>query len=534
MDYLSISALNSFAFCRRLFYYREIEQIEAENYYLVDGQLKHERVDGESGEFRKEDGKMYGVTMHSEHLGISGRFDVLEIRGENLFPVEYKRGEAGEWLNHRVQICAQGLLLEDVNGQPVEYGYIYYYGSKKRQQVIFDAELREHTLQLIAEAKAFMQQPSCPEVTYTRQCEGCSMIHHCLPEEVEHLHTNTGALSKKVLPRLDDREVLYITTSDVSIGKQSNRLIIKEEDKVIKEVPLIKVSKVVIFGSVNVTHPVIALLMKNNIEVVYVNYYGMYEGTLIPPENRNGLMRKKQVLGSASEETCVYLSRQFVIGKIHNMRVFLQRRNRESKDVEVAIVVKELKGIAKKLAQVQTLDGIRGEEGYATKLYFQSLNRFLAKGFHYTKRTRRPPEDPINALLSLGYSLLTKDIEGCCRVIGLDPYTGFLHGDRYGKPSLALDLMEEFRPLIVDQIVLYALNSGIVTEDDFEEVGQIRLSQKGLKKFLAQYEQRKKTELTHPVFGYQTTYQRAFEIQARMLGKYLTGEIAEYIPLQIR
>jgi CRISPR-associated protein Cas1 len=320
----------------------------------------------------------------------------------------------------------------------------------------------------------------------------------------------------------------------VSIGKQSNRLVIKEEEKVIKEVPLIKVSKVVIFGRVNLTHPVISLLMKNNIEVVYVNYYGSYEGTLIPPENRNGLMRKRQVLGSENEEICMYLSRQFVHGKIHNMRMFLQRRNRECKDPEVATVITELKAIAKKLDHVQTVDVIRGEEGYATKLYFQSLNRFLSKDFHFTRRTRRPPEDPINALLSLGYSLLAKDMEGCCRVIGLDPYAGFLHRDRYGKPSLALDLMEEFRPLIVDQIVLYALNSGIVTEDDFEEEGQLRLSQTGLKKYLAQYEQRKKTELTHPVFGYQTTYQRALEIQARMLAKYLTGEIEEYIPLQVR
>ncbi|MCK4258952.1 MAG: CRISPR-associated endonuclease Cas1 [Halanaerobiales bacterium] len=531
---LGASALNSFVYCKRLFYYREVEQIEAENYYLVDGQIKHKRVDGDTDQIKREGDKIFSVSLKSDNLGIAARFDVLEVEGEKYTPVEYKRGKVGEWLNHRVQLCAQALLIEENYNQKVEYGYIYYYGSKKRIRVEFDNTLRDQTLSAIYDARRMIEQSRCPEAKYSEKCEGCSLKEQCLPEEVEQLQNKKTGKARKVMPVLDEREVLYLTTSNVEISKKYNRLIIKEDEKIIKEIPILKIRKVALFGRVNLSHPIISLLLKNNIEIVYLNYYGKYEGTIIPPCNKNGILRKKQIILSEDEDVCKKLSCQFIKGKVYNMRMLLQRRNRACKDEEVGKHVQELKTIQKKLKQSENINTLRGLEGYATRLYFQSIDTLLSSEIHFERRNRRPPEDPVNALLSLGYSLLTRDIEGYCRVVGLDPYTGFLHKDRYGKPSLALDLMEEFRPLIVDQMVFYILNSGIIKEEDFEEVGQLKLKQPGFKRFLAQYEQRKKTELKHPVFGYQITYQRAFEIQARMLAKYLMGELEEYLPLQVR
>ncbi|MCK4257660.1 MAG: CRISPR-associated endonuclease Cas1 [Halanaerobiales bacterium] len=534
MDIIGASALNSFVYCQKLFYYREVEHIEAENHYLVDGQIKHKRIDGETSSVNIEGNKIFSFSLKSDILGIAARFDVLEMDGEQYIPVEYKRGKMGDWLNHRVQLCAQALLIEENYNQTVDYGYIYYYGSKKRVMVEFDEILRTQTLTAISEARQMIEESRCPETEYSQKCEGCSLKEQCLPEEVDQIHQKKANRKGRVMPVLDEREVLYITTNDVEISKKYNRLIIKEEEKVIKEVPIIKIRKVVLLGRVNLSHPVIALLLKNNIEVVYLNYYGKYEGTLIPSTNKNGILRKKQILLSEDEEFCKNLSCQFIKGKIYNMRVLLQKRNQAKKDEETAKAIKNLKNILKKLEDSESIDSLRGLEGYATKLYFQSIDSLLSGEIHFKKRNRRPPKDPVNALLSLGYTLLTRDIEGYCRVVGLDPYIGFLHKDRYGKPSLALDLMEEFRPLIVDQMVLYVLNSGIIAEEDFEEIGQLKLKQPAFKKFLSHYEQRKKTELKHPVFNYQITYQRAFEIQARMLAKYITGELEEYIPLQIR
>ncbi len=534
METIGASALNSFVYCKKLFYYREIEQIEGENHFLVDGQIKHTKIDGEANSVHMEGNKIFSLSLSSDALGIAARFDVLEKDGDQYIPVEYKRGKEGDWLNHRVQLCAQALLIEENYQQTVTYGYIYYYGSKKRVKVDFDQILREQTLSAINEARRMIQDSQCPQVEYSQRCEGCSLKEQCLPEEVEQIQQKKTSNAKKVIPMIDEREVLYITTNDVEISKKSNRLIIKEEGKVLKEVPIIKIRKVVLIGRVNLSHPVVALLLKNNIEIVYLNYYGRYEGTIIPPCNKNGILRKKQILLSEDEEFCKNLSSQFVKGKIYNMRVLLQRRNQANKEEEVSKNIKKLKNVLKNLEHAESVNSIRGLKGYTTKLYFQSLDTLLSSEVHFEKRNRRPPKDPVNALLSLGYTLLTRDIEGYCRVVGLDPYTGFLHKDRYGKPSLALDLMEEFRPLIVDQMVLYILNSEIITEDDFEEIGQLKLKQPAFKKFLSQYEQRKKTELKHPVFNYKVTYQRAFEIQARMLAKYISGELEEYIPIQTR
>ena len=534
MQIIGASALNNFVFCKRLFYYREVEQVDAENYYLVDGQIKHKNIDNKTLTIRQKGEKIFSKYISSDDLGIAAKMDIIEIEDGKYIPIEYKRGKLGDWLNHKVQLCAQALLIEEYYDQELEYGYLYYYGSRRRKKVELTSILRNQTLEAIEEARKLLKSERCPEGEYSLMCKGCSLYTYCLPEETDKLKKNKSKSLKKVIPHLDKREVLYITTKDVKISKKYNRIIIKKDEGTIKEIPLIKVKKIVLFGRVNLTHPVIAHLLKNNIEIVYMSYYGKYEGTLVPSQNKNGLLRKKQIMLSEDDDQCTYLARKFIQGKIDNMRHLLMRRNRKVKSGTISKTIQTLKQLKRKLEQGDNLEVIRGQEGYATRLYFQRFNELLPDNMTFEKRTKRPPTDPVNSLLSLGYSLLTKDLESHCRLIGFDPYIGYLHKDKYGKPSLALDLMEEFRPLIIDQLVLYVLNSGIITIDDFKGNEGLRLKKKAFKKFLSQYEQRKKTEFTHPLFEYKISYQRAFEVQARILAKYLTGEIDEYYPLEVK
>jgi CRISPR-associated protein Cas1 len=161
------------------------------------------------------------------------------------------------------------------------------------------------------------------------------------------------------------------------------------------------------------------------------------------------------------------------------------------------------------------------------------FGHLIKQALSFPGRVRRPPTDPVNARLSFGYTLLHNDLHGACNVVGFDPYVGYLHADRYGRANLPLDLMEEFRPIVIDSVVLTCINKRIIQREDFdvELGGAHRLSPDARRRFLLQYEERKNTEFKHPVFGYRTTYQRCFELQARLLGKFLQGELEAYPPL---
>jgi CRISPR-associated protein Cas1 len=214
-----------------------------------------------------------------------------------------------------------------------------------------------------------------------------------------------------------------------------------------------------------------------------------------------------------------------------------EQNTNERAATALAKAVDQLKAALKRAQKARTLDQLRGHEGEGSAAYFGVLTHLVKTAdFSFSKRVRRPPTDPVNALLSFGYTLLTTDLFGAVNVVGLDPYIGYLHAERYGRPSLPLDLMEEFRPIVVDSVVLTCLNKGILTRDDFTEgVGKVcALTDAGRERFLEQYEARKQTEFTHPVLKQTMTYQRCFEQQARFLGKTLQGELKTYPPLVVK
>jgi CRISP-associated protein Cas1 len=277
--------------------------------------------------------------------------------------------------------------------------------------------------------------------------------------------------------------------------------------------------------------------MERNIHLTYLTEYGRYIGRIEPAFSKNSLLRRAQYAAAFDEHRTLILAQGFVAGKLANLRVTLLRAARNTEGLDVGAEVEAIRRAERRAERAENLDALRGHEGEGSAAYFSAFARLLkADGFSFSKRVRRPPTDPVNALLSFGYALLANDVHAAVQTLGFDPYCGYLHADRYGRPSLALDLMEEFRPVVVDAVVLACLNKRIIQLDDFAvSLGEVHsLTPEGRKKFLLQYEERKGTEIQHPIFEYKATYQRCFELQARILAKYIQGELKRYEPFGIR
>ena len=541
--YMPLSQINTYVFCPRRFYYESVEGHQIINAHVEEGKIKHEHVHTEVKNRRKGDKTIsHRQYLASDTLGVSGYTDLVEEKNGVPYPVEFKKAGMGNWLNDQVQLCLQGMLLEEKTGVSIPHGYIFYIGSKRRRKVPFDAELRETTRRYLNEARALLASRKIPKPVHDNRCNGCSMRPVCLPDEVAYLH-ELDERPKRIKPALGIENVLYVDEPGCAIKKTGERLLVAKENEIIRDIPLIHLGQVVISGNVNLTTPAMQTLLHEGIPVVFLSAYGRYHGALTPQVSRNSLLRRAQHRVADNAERCLALSKAFVHGKVWNMRTMLQRRKwRAEKGAEDALTpllasIKAMHRMQKRIPRATELTQLLGIEGNASAEYFRSFAFMLKSemGFGFERRSRRPPADATNALLSFAYSLLTADVMAAIQIVGMDPYIGFFHQMKYGKPCLALDLMEEFRPIIADSVVITLINTRQITLDDFEQShGGWYLKSSARKKFYAAYETRKNETLTHPVFKYKLSFRRAMELQARLLAKYLTDEIDVYTPLTVR
>jgi CRISP-associated protein Cas1 len=313
----------------------------------------------------------------------------------------------------------------------------------------------------------------------------------------------------------------------------------------------------VVLGEVTMTASAIHLLLERNIEITYLGRYGQFKGRLSPPFSKNAVLRMAQYRAHQDIVKRCELARRFVIGKLMNQRTMLQRYQRRIDDAEVKQVIEQMGVLLRQLAALPLdrthvpqrlasgdnriastpLEAILGMEGAGSASYFNCFGKLLSdpRQWPFPRRVKRPPTDPVNALLSFGYSLLTGKVASAVQLVGFDHFVGYLHSSFYGRPALALDLVEEFRPIIVDSVVLTLLNKRMLTLNDFlVELGAYRLKDERRKVFFTQFEERLNEEVIHPLFGYTVTYRRCLELQARLLAKVLTGEIDEYPPLPVK
>lgn len=319
-----------------------------------------------------------------------------------------------------------------------------------------------------------------------------------------------------------DESVIYVTRQGAQVQVDGGRIVIWDVDGDEGELasfPIEKLDTINVFGGVNFSTPFVARANEHGIVLNYFTQHGKYRGSFVPEKNTIAEVRRAQY--DLSREAELAIARKMIAGKIRNSRTLLSRKGVYGTDV--------LKDLGVRAESNATKDDLRGTEGEAAERYFQLLDETLVDGWTFEKRTKRPPEDHINSLLSLTYVFMKNEVLSALRQYNLDPFLGVLHADRHGRPSLALDLQEEFRPIFCDAFVIRLVNRGVITHDDFRKDN--RLDDDAFKTYLGKFEDYMNEEFTHPHFEYRVTRRKAVRQQAILLRKAITGELEAYHPL---
>jgi len=343
--------------------------------------------------------------------------------------------------------------------------------------------------------------------------------------------------------------VLYLIEPQCVVHKEGERLVVKKGGDILNSIHIFKIQQVVVANNATLTTPVIKTLLLNEIDTVFISMSGRYYGRLQGPEGKNIVLRKALFTRHDNPEFSINFVKSVIKGKLRNQRTILARIQKNQKNLDMTIPMKKLQKIEDDIEKSQNIDEIRGHEGFAASIYFPEWGKGLkADAISFSTRQRRPPKDPVNALLSLGYTFLLHAVSRAVDICGLDPYLGFLHTIEYGRPSLVLDLMEEWRPAIVDSLVMSVFNLGVITKDDFMEYIEedeekledktsksgLRLNNGGWRKFVGQYERKLNDEVTHHIDGLQRSYRDTLLAQARYFVQHVKGETDEYLPFLIR
>lgn len=572
-DLLPARMLNEFVYCPRLFFYEWVEGVFESSADTLDGQAKHSRVDSGPGEMPAAEDlggetiHSRSVTLSSERVGLTAKLDLIESDGNSVRPVDYKRGKPHEvdgalipWPSDRIQVAAQALVLRD-NGYVCDEGILYYAGTKQRVRIVIDDALIAETEELIAQARKAAASEKIPDpLVDSPKCPRCSLVGICLPDETNALRARAlrfeerrpvqcslfdneeepaVAEVRQLVAARDDLRPLYLNSQGFRVGKSGEVIQVKDGDTLKQEIRLGEVSQINLFGNVQLSTQAVQSFCTAEVPVCYFSQGGWFYGITNGLNARNVFLRQRQFISAGHGSTALRLSRKLVAGKIRNQRTLLQRNHIEPPQT----ALRQLKILGEKAETASELESLLGIEGSAARVYFSEFGGMLKSDdrdnahrggpaefcFDFTQRNRRPPRDPVNALLSLAYSILVKDLTITCYALGFDPYWGFYHQPRFGRPALALDLMEPFRPLIADSVVLTAINTGMVTPGDFIRSGpSVALKATGRKSFFRAYELRMDTLVTHPMFDYRVSYRRLLEIQARLLARFLNGEVDDY------
>ena len=652
-ELIPVRMLNEFTYCPRLAYLEWVQGEFTDNLDTRQGTFGHRNVDKPSRaavpasadmtrnvaassslsglESSVEDDskpadspllKTRSITLSAYHEGLVAKLDVLELEGHVATPVEFKKGAIPSnpersWEPERVQLCAQGLILRE-NGYRCESGELYYIESHQRVVIEFDDVLVMRTRELIKQLRELSQTEQIPPpLVDSPKCPRCSLVGICLPDETNllirdqsppidaagsQLKAGTGSNRigtasqnlrpvRQLVPARDDALPLYVKEQGASVGKDGDRLVVRNRDAKLISVPMIEVSQVSLFGNVQMSSQLIREVVDRGIPICHFSYGGWFSAITTGHDNKNIELRIAQFAAAADPTRSLALAKGFITAKIKNCRTMLRRHGGAKEAVETRVessssldgppsrfdldnlpvelisssspsaadeevgdqgdafgddsramarsappktFVRDLDQLMEwiqKAARAPSAESLLGLEGMAAKVYFAGYAKILKGGqtFDFTGRNRRPPRDPINALLSFVYSLLTKEVTIALRSVGFDPLLGFFHKPRYGRPSLALDLAEEFRPIIGDSTVMTLVNNGEVTPSSFvSRAGSVTLTEAGRKAVIAAFERRMEHEITHPIFGYKISYRRVLEVQARLLSRVVLGELHEY------
>jgi CRISPR-associated endonuclease Cas1/CRISPR-associated protein Cas4 len=557
-----------YAYCPRLFYLMEVEGVFLPSADTEEGCSVHKRVDrpSKATDGREEDETAEGddaerpkavrsLALTSERLGISARLDLAEIEGKHAVPVEHRKGrprqvtfapppddldDAGDvdeppltrvepWPTDRAQVGLQALLLEEA-GYLVPEAVLYYAAEKRRIVIPFDGALRQEALDVLAAAKECGLGDRPPPLLNDPRCVKCSLQPLCLPDEVNLLRAEEPTeeiTPRKIWPPRDDGIQVVVQRHGARVGVRGSALVVRDRGgKTVAETPLAGVESLAVLGPVQVTTQALAALADRCVPVAFMSSAGRLVSMLDPLGPVSAVVRTAQVRGFDDPARCLELPRALVAAKIANQRTILMRNTSSLAEAAAS----QMAAAVEAATTASSIEELRGHEGQAAAVYFRHFAGMLkgdvAEEFQANGRKRRPPPDPVNSCLSMGYSMLANECVSALRLAGLEPSIGAFHSPRPGRPALALDLMEPFRPLVADSVAISAFNRGELTDGHFHRTAAGCLfTGPGRKAFFKAWGRRMDVTVTHPVFEYRLSYRRMLMLHARMIAAWLVGEV---------
>ncbi|HRP61796.1 MAG TPA: CRISPR-associated endonuclease Cas1 [Phycisphaerales bacterium] len=569
-----------FAYCPRLFYYMAVEGVFVPSHDTEEGARVHKRVDRPSNAPKSvaalsdEDDdperprSIRSFSLTSERLGLTAKLDLAEIRGRSALPIEYRKGRPKRssavrepiddmmeeqlppdrpepWPTDRVQVGLQALLLEEA-GYEVHEAIFYYAAEKLRLRVAVDDALKMEALQALEDAKRAAERPRPAPLINDPKCPRCSLQPICLPDEVNQQRftsltvnsdTNTQSVPdeesltpRKLWPPRDDGIHVVLQRESVRVGVRGHSVRITDKDgELVRDVPLMNIESLAILGGVQVSTQALTVFADKEVPVAFLSAAGRLVAMMDPMGPTSAAVRAAQLRTLDRPEKALELARGVTVAKITNQRTLLMRNHAELP----SRVASDLQSSINAAQRATAMDELRGHEGNAAAIYFRHFRGMfklglndLALEFDVNGRKRRPPPDPINAVLSFAYSMLTHECVAACRLASLEPTIGALHTTRPGRPALALDLLEPFRALVADSVAVSAFNRGELTEGHFlRTAAGCALTDAGRKGFFSAYGRRMDTEITHPVFEYRLSYRRMLMLHARLIAAWMLGEV---------
>ncbi len=559
-----LRGLNEFVYCPRLFHLMYVQGIFSDSVETLSGTISHQKrltKTKAAKELKKssEESKtptpwrmdvVREMILSSESLGITGKFDVILENNDEIIPVEVKRGSAPDgkspfivgqfelssdaWGNDQLQLAGQIVLLRDA-GHNCCKGKLYYQKTKTLVEIELSNSLQS-ALQWVVEQTSTLSKSDMPDpLVDSMKCIRCSLNHVCLPDETLRIKGKVEE-PRQLFPGRDDIGVLYLTTPGTRLGKSGETVKITVPDEKPHTIPMKEISHVCCSGNVQVTTQAMLSLTDRSVGISWLTGGGWLKATTFAPLEKNVHLRREQYRKCEDEQVCLKLAKWIVSSKIANQRV-LVRRNRKEDAFDTEL--QTLDECKENALVATTLDSLRGIEGYAAKTYWALFPKLLsnenALRLTMKGRNKRPPKDPVNALLSYGYTMLVRDFVTAIHSAGMDPLFGFYHSVVPGRPALALDLMEAFRHLVVDSAVLRGINENSFTSSDFTVLkSYCTMKPTTKKRWIQAYERRVDQLITHPLFGYRLSYRRLFHLETRLLGRFFVGELNEYQPITTR
>jgi CRISPR-associated protein Cas1 len=541
---LRVHALHALAYCERLFYLEEVENLRVADERVYAGRRLHVEI------ARNEDeGEWLTLTLESERWGLVGKVDCVRRRDGLLLPYEHKRGRSAQaqdgtaeaWASDRLQVIAYAALIAEHTGREVAEGRVRYHADNTMVRVPIDTQAHTDLQRAIARARELQSSVERPPVTENeRLCVRCSLAPVCLPEEAR-LAEQPERKTPRLFPADDDRQVLHVLTQGARVGRKGDRLEVTVKDEAPQLYPVQEIGQVVLHGFSQITTQALRLCAERDIGVHWVTTGGRYMGAWTAgagPVQR----RIRQYKALTDPAVCLRLARQLAEARVHGQLSVLLRASRDGGRATEAVTaaISNIRKLLRPLVRAESIHSLRGYEGGIAAQYFSVLPDLIAPEvsplMHPEGRNRRPPRDRCNALLSFGYALLLKDVVNAILVVGLDPALGFYHQPRSQAHPLALDLLELFRVPLVDIPVIASINRRQWHEtEDFQIAGQqVWLSEAGRKKFIQIYERRKADHWKHPVIGHSLAYSRLIELEVRLLEKEWMNEGGLFARMRLR